>query len=118
MIPVALSIGDPIAAALAVMTMIGLNLYQDHYGDVIYTVVNPYYGNTDSIQVPLTHKPKGNYFCPVYCKVKHAHQAHLKGYQCGVDNCGHFYYEEPQEGTPYINVAKRNRKNAKRTRRK
>ena len=117
MIPAAVSIGDPLAAAIAVLTMIGLNLYEDKYGDVIYTVINPYYGYTDSIQVPLSHKPKGNYFCPAHCQVKHAHQAHLKGYQCGVDNCGHYHYKKPPEGTPHIKVSKRNR-NAKRTRRK
>ena len=117
MIPVAVSIGDPIVGALAVLTMIGLNLYQDKYGDAIFTVINPYYGYTDSIQVPLTHKPKGNYFCPIICKTDHAHKAHLKGYQCGIDNCAHFYYDRPPEGTPHIKVSKRNRKHA-RTRRK
>ena len=117
MIPVAVSIGDPIVGALAVLTMIGLNLYQDKYGDVIFTVINPYYGYTDSIQVPLSHKPKGNYFCPLICKTDHAHKAHLKGYQCGIDNCAHFYYDKPPEGTPHIKVAKRNRQHA-RTRRK
>ena len=73
------------------------SIYVHKTGPVVYDVFG-YDGMQDSIKVAANHKPKGNYFCPKYCDVEHAHVAHPFTWKCSLDDiCNHYLYIIPPD---------------------
>jgi len=81
MFPIALSLDGITELLIVVITMIGLNVYEDYYGwevidgDVMIRIHEPF--------VPDT------YYCPFYCEVDHPHKAHTPK---SCNNCTHYIY--------------------------
>lgn len=94
MIPVFLTISLKSAAELLFISVIivGMNIYEDRYKERIEEV--QYSANIKiNLLINPTHEYKGNNFCPVYCKVKHTHKAHINTYKCCKQyNCNHITY--------------------------
>jgi len=82
MLPIALSIGDPITAISVAVAMIVLNLGTDLLGAKVYEV------SVDNT-IEKTYRKIGPSFCPSYCATNHFHLAH-KINKCKNKSCNHW----------------------------
>ena len=87
---------DVVEVLLILILAGGAAYWHDKSKPVVYDVIG--YNGRDSIQVRQNHIPKGNYFCPKYCDVAHAHIAHPVTWKCDMNSyCNHYLYHIPPD---------------------